>query len=111
MKQVIMQQCPNMPHPIHLNNNQAISINGKHDRAKQRSSMKDKSLPVDVRDAVEGVSSSSDAHDSDMEHLLVTAEKMKVQKELNVLLAVSYLDRRTSYRQTCATLATRTGTI
>jgi len=48
---------------------------------KQRSSMKDKSLPVDVRDAVEEVLPSSDAHDSDMEQLLITAEKMK--KNLN----------------------------
>jgi hypothetical protein len=29
--------------------------------------MKDKSLPVDVRDAVEEISSSLDAHDSDVE--------------------------------------------
>jgi hypothetical protein len=45
--------------------------------AKQRSSMKDKSLPVDVRDAVEEVSSSLDAHDSDMEQSVIMAEKMK----------------------------------
>jgi hypothetical protein len=45
--------------------------------AKERSSMKDKSLPVDVRDAVEEVSSSLDAHDSDMEQSVIMAEKMK----------------------------------
>jgi hypothetical protein len=49
--------------------------------AKQRSSMRDKSLPVGVRDAVEEVLPSLDAHDSDMEQLLITAEKMK--KNLN----------------------------
>jgi len=35
--------------------------------AKQRFLTKDKLLPVDVRDAVEEISSSLDAHDSDME--------------------------------------------
>ena len=70
-----------MPHPIHSNNNQPISMNGKQDRCQTKSSMKDKSLPVDVRDAVEEVLPSSDAHDSDMEQLLITAQKMKKKLE------------------------------
>jgi hypothetical protein len=61
--------------------------------AKQRSFMKERSLPVDIRDAVEETSPSLDAHDSDMEQLLITAEK---RNELNMLL--SYLDKHKSYR-------------
>ncbi len=53
--------------------------------AKQRSSMKERSLPVDVRDAIEETSSLLDAHDSDMEQLLIMVEKKKWTEHAAVL--------------------------
>ncbi len=59
--------------------------------AKHRSSMKEISLPVDVRDAVEEVSPTLDAHDSDMKQFLIMVEKMKITEHAAVLPGQTYI--------------------